>query len=111
MKHLRRFLALTMLGFALPAGPLLAAATPAGHWEGAITLPGTELAVRVDLDKTADAWAGTIDIPVQALHGFKLGDVTVKDAAVSFTMLAIPGDPKFAGKLAADAKTINGEFT
>ena len=87
------------------------AGTVAGHWEGAITLPGTELAVRVDLDKTADAWAGTIDIPVQALRGFKLGDVTVKDAAVSFTMPAIPGDPKFAGKLAADAKTINGEFT
>ncbi len=85
--------------------------TPAGYWEGAITLPGTELAIRVDLEKAVDAWAGTIDIPVQALRGFKLGDVTVKDAAVSFTMPAIPGDPKFAGKLAADAKTISGDFT
>lgn len=111
MKSLRRFLALTLLGLALPAGPLLAATTPAGHWQGAITLPGTELAIRVDLDKTSDAWAGSIDIPVQGLRGFKLGEVTVKDAAVSFTLPGIPGDPKFAGKLAADAKTISGDFS
>ncbi len=111
MKRLLRFLALTVLGLALSADPLLAATTPAGHWEGTITLPGTELAVRVDLEKVADAWAGSIDIPVQALRGFKLGDITVKDAAVSFTMPAIPGDPKFAGKLAADAKTLSGDFT
>ncbi|MFN0068716.1 MAG: alpha/beta hydrolase family protein [Limisphaerales bacterium] len=111
MKRLLRFLTLTVLGLALSAGPLLAATTPAGHWEGAITLPGTALAIRVDLEQAAaGAWAGTIDIPVQGLRGFKLGEVAVKDAAVSFIMPGVPGDPKFAGALSADAKTISGDF-
>ena len=82
----------------------------AGHWQGAITLPGTELALRVDLEKAAGTWSGTIDIPVQGLRGFKLGEVAVKDAAVSFIMPGVPGDPKFAGTLSADAKTISGDF-
>lgn len=111
MKSLLCFLALAALGLALPADPLLAATTPAGHWEGAITLPGTELAIRVDLEKAPDAWAGSIDIPVQGLRGFKLGTITVKDAAVSFVMPGIPGDPKFTGELASDAKSISGDFT
>ena len=42
----------------------------AGHWEGAITLPGTALAVRVDLEERSGAWSGSIDIPVQGLRGF-----------------------------------------
>ena len=104
------------IAFLLAAGSLLGATNrgpvaPAGHWEGAITLPGTELAIRVDLEKPAAVWTGSIDIPVQGLRGFKLGDVAVKDAAVSFTMPGIPGDPKFAGTLATDGKTISGDFT
>ena len=79
------------IAFLLAAGSLLGATNrgpvaPAGHWEGAITLPGTELAIRVELEKPAAVWTGSIDIPVQGLRGFKLGDVAVKDAAVSFTM-------------------------
>lgn len=84
----------------------------AGHWQGTITLPGTALAIRVDLEQASGgAWSGTIDIPVQGLRGFKLGEVTVKDVAVSFTMPGVPGDPKFAGTLAADGGTISGDFT
>lgn len=86
-------------------------ATPAGHWEGAISLPGTELAIRVDLEKAPGAWSGSIDILVQGLRGFRLADVKVEGEAVSFAMPGIPGDPKFAGKLAADGRTIGGEFT
>jgi hypothetical protein len=87
------------------------ASTPAGRWEGAITLPGTELAVRVDLEQISGAWAGTIDIPVQGLRGSRLGDVAVKGNVVSFVMSGIPGDPRFAGTLTANAKTISGDFT
>lgn len=97
--------AVRSFAFAQPAGPA------SGHWEGSITLPGTALAIRVDLEQGPDAWAGSIDIPVQGLRGFKLGGVAVEDAAVSFAMPGIPGDPKFAGKLAADTKTISGDFT
>lgn len=83
----------------------------AGHWEGAITLPATSLEVRVDLQQADDTWSGSIDIPAQGLRGFKLGEVAVKDAAVTFAMPAIPGDPKFSGTLAADSKIISGDFT
>ncbi len=103
-------IALNLLVSLAPA-PAQSPSTPAGHWEGAITLPGTELAIRVDLEQTPAAWAGSIDIPVQALRNFQLGEVTVTDAAVSFVMPGIPGDPKFAGELAGDATTISGDFT
>jgi hypothetical protein len=106
----RLIIALHLLAGLLPA-VAQPANTPAGHWEGAITLPGTALAVRVDLEPAAAGWTGTIDIPVQSLRGFKLGEVTVIDTAVAFAMPGIPGDPKFAGTLAADGKTLSGNFT
>jgi uncharacterized protein len=87
------------------------AADPSGHWEGEITLPGTSLAIRVDLASAAGAWSGTIDIPAQSLRGFQLDAVTVAGADVSFAMPGIPGDPKFSGQAGADQKAIQGDFT
>jgi pimeloyl-ACP methyl ester carboxylesterase len=85
---------------------------PAGHWEGAITMPATSLGIRVDLERGSDAsWQGTIDIPVQGLRGFKLNPVKVDGAGISFAMPGIPGEPQFAGRLAPDGRTITGDFT
>lgn len=111
MKAFRWFVLLLLAFNCLPSAWAQQTDSAAGHWEGSIALPGTELAIRVDLEKVAAAWAGSIDIPAQALRGFKLGEVTVKDAAISFVMPGIPGAPKFAGELAGDAKTISGDFT
>jgi uncharacterized protein len=83
----------------------------AGHWEGEIALPGTKLAIRVDLEQTGTEWSGTIDIPVQSLRGFKLSSVTADGTNVHFVLPNIPGDPKFAGKLAVDGQQIAGDFT
>lgn len=111
MKTLRHHLNV----FCLLAGLLKVSAQPTtgavGHWEGNITLPATPLGIRVDLEQTKVAWSGTIDIPQQNLRGFKLGEVSVKSEAVSFVMQDIPGDPKFSGKVAADGKTMAGDFT
>lgn len=83
-----------------------------GHWDGAITLPTTALNIQIYLERgVADSWQGTIDIPVQGLRGFKLSPVKVSGAEVRFAMPNIPGDPQFDGRLAADAKTISGDFT
>jgi hypothetical protein len=85
------------------------AAAPAGHWEGAIQIPGQELKIEVDLAKAGDKWEGTISIPAQGLKGFSLSSLTVQGDSVSFTMKG-PGDPTFTGTLSKDAKTLSGTF-
>ena len=67
---------------------------PDGHYNGTITLPGTQLEIAVDLKspaKSGDAWSGTIDIPVQSLRGYGLGDVKIDSTRVKFKMPNIPG--------------------
>jgi hypothetical protein len=94
---------------------LLQAADPAssaaGYWSGGITLPNQELAVAVELAPAGTAWQGTIDIPMQGMRGFKLDGVKVSDSAVEFALPGIPGNPTFAGNLAADGKSITGTFS
>jgi pimeloyl-ACP methyl ester carboxylesterase len=100
---------------ALMVGPLGAAApppaSPVGHWEGAITLPNTRLAIHLDFENAKGVWSGTIDIPVQNLRNFRLDPVSVDGSAIRFSMPAIPGDPTFVGKLAVDGRMIGGGFT
>ncbi len=93
----------------LPAAE--APATAAGYWEGAVSLPNRELEIRVELARgSGAAWQGMIDIPLQGMRGFKLDAVKVDGVAVEFALPGIPGEPRFAGKLAADGRSIAGEF-
>lgn len=115
---MNRILRLLMLGFGVGTLVVLSApalrgaqATAAGYWEGAIHLPGTELAVRVELEQAANVWNGVMDIPAQGLRGFKVGDVAVSGRSVSFAMIGIPGEPRFTGALDAGATAISGTFT
>jgi hypothetical protein len=102
-----------LLTFAVnDAAPARAQSGPAGHWEGAIQLPGQELQIALDLaDRGGGKWEGTIDIPMQNIKGFPLGGLTVQGNTVSFAMKGVPGEPQFKGTLAADGKTIAGDFT
>lgn len=86
-------------------------ASPAGHWEGSITLPSMELKVLVDLARDAgDKWVGDIDIPQQATKDLPLKGISFAGSAVSFELTAGPGEPKFQGKLSDDGQTISGDF-
>lgn len=87
------------------------ATSPAGHWEGAIDVPGQALAIEVDLASKDGAWMGTITIPAQNLKGFPLSDITVAGTAVGFAMKGVAGEPRFAGTLSAEGKVIAGDFT
>ncbi len=104
-------LALAGVSFAADAPPS-PTAPPAGHWEGSINLPATKLGIAVDLESTAksDAWSGTIDIPAQMLRGFKLADVKVEGARVTFKMPNIPGEPAFDGTLSENGGRLAGNF-
>jgi hypothetical protein len=84
----------------------------AGQWEGAISAPGHELKIIVDLAQNEkQVWTGTISIPEQNLKGFPLSDVSIAGAAAKFAMRGIPGNPAFDGKLASGGKSISGDFS
>jgi len=87
------------------------AATPAGHWEGAIEVPGQALAIEVDLAAKDGTWMGIISIPPQNLKGFQLSDVVVYGTSVGFVMKGVPGEPSFKGTLSDDSKAITGDFS
>jgi uncharacterized protein len=95
-----------------PASAAQPVPDPAGYWEGSVHLPSDELAIKVDLAKGTDGkWSGTIEIPRQGFRGFTLNPVTVYGSNVAFTLPGVPGEPRFAGTLTPDGKTIKGEFT
>ena len=106
--------ALFLLALGAFANPLTAqeTPTPAGHWEGAIMVPGAPIEINVDLMVDADGiWSADISIPAQMAEDFPLADVKVEGKAVSFRMADVPGDPSFMGTLSDDGKTISGPFT
>ncbi len=104
-------LLLTAVLLALLALPGLAGDAPvlAGHWEGAIQLPGSPLAISVDLAAKGSALSGTVSIPAQGAKGLPLANVAAAGAGVSFDLTGVPGQPRFKGTLAGDK--LAGEFT
>lgn len=92
---------------------IVAAEAPsiAGHWEGAISLPGTKLAIDVDFAAQDGGWKGDISIPLQGAKDLPLDKIAVDGSTVSFAIPGIPGDPAFKGALSADGRTIAGDFS
>ena len=104
---MKRYLAvLAGLLLLLPAA-VLAAASPAGVWEGTITTPNGDLGVVLNLHRDGDKWAAEIDIPVQNVSELPLSNVKVEGSAIGF---ALPGDANYDGKLSDDGKTISGNL-
>jgi len=97
----------------LAAGSLssLAQIDPAGHWEGAINTPGTELGIIVELKQEAGVLVGTISIPAQGLKAMPLANVKLQGQELSFEMTNIPGNPAFKGTLSADGNALEGSMT
>jgi CubicO group peptidase (beta-lactamase class C family) len=104
-------LVLLQLAAAAAAQP---AAPPdlAGHWEGAIELPGTKLSIDVDFAAAPDGgWTGDISIPAQMAKDLPLGGIAVDSAGeVTFAITGVPGDPTFRGRVGADG-ALAGSFT
>src|SRR5262245_35012723 len=99
------------IGVFLIAGAAGAQAPAAqGHGEGSIEGRGEPLAIVVDLGQKDGAWKGTISIPAQHVTALPLGDIEVKDAAVSFAMKSVPGVPSFRGTV-APTETMSGDFS
>lgn len=89
------------------------AAGPAGRWNGSIALPGQKLEVAVTLagGDAGAALSGTISIPAQGAKDLPLEKLAVDGAKVTFAIAGVPGQPTFAGELAADGASLKGTFT
>ncbi len=106
--------ALVSLAFLAFGSAAVAGQSPAGaggHWVGTIQTPGPELAVEVDLVAKGTDYNGAISIPAQNAKGIPLNAISVKGAAVGFSIRGVPGEPRFTGTLSSDGKTITGDFT
>lgn len=93
-------------------GVASATTEPVGHWEGALTVEGHEVAIVVDIEREKkDTFTGEIDVPDQAVRNLALENISSDGRSVSFRMSKVPGDPVFNGSFGDDGKTISGTLT
>jgi len=109
-----RLLLRALLVVSLLAAPALSNAQtvdPSGHWEGAITIPGSEIPFQVDLSKNADGkLVAAYSRPENGLQGLPMANVTLDGRAINFE-LTVDGGVKFYGTLDGTGKTITGDVT
>jgi pimeloyl-ACP methyl ester carboxylesterase len=77
-----------------------------GHWEGAIDIGETELAIIVKLTSAGDSLAATIDIPQQGVVDLPLDEVSLDGNVVHFAIVAVGAT--FDGTL--NGETLRGDF-
>jgi hypothetical protein len=109
-----RFTLPTLLVVSLLAAPTAAlaqSADPSGHWEGAVNIPGGEIAFQIDLARNAQGkLIATYSRPEENLKGLPLTNVTLDGRAIGFD-LPVDGGVKFQGIFYEDGKTISGDVT
>lgn len=85
-----------------------------GAWKGTLSVMGVELEIALNftLDE-AKKIQGTFDSITQGGFGIKLGNIEVKDKAITFIIddPNAPGEPTFKGRLDATGKKLTGEFS
>lgn len=79
-----------------------------GQWKGAIVIQGQELEIIVNFKEDATGLRATIDIPIQRVNNFSLGNVKLNAPDIYFEL---PSNAvgKFYGKI--DGDKIKGEYT
>ena len=105
-RNVSRYLAAAFLLFS----PRLLAAqpgAPAGHWEGSFTGPNGDVAVQIDL--SVNAAGGLVGmLATGEVQGLPLSHVSVEGRVVRFDIPS--AGARFSGTMAADDKSITGEF-
>ena len=105
MRAVRGFASLLAVVMSVAA---VAGKTPApptsvvGHYEGAIAIMGTELAIKVDFASGPQGLAASIDIPQQGARAMPLSNVGYRPPRVHFELPAGPGLATFDGEASGD---------
>ena len=85
---------------------------PSGHWEGFVQVPDRAISIELDLaKKPSGELAGTFAQPEQGVRALPLMTVTTEGRNVRFIVKGSEQPSTFAGIVAADGKTMNGEVT
>ena len=106
LRVLLRALPLVVLGGAWLAPPCLAAAEPAGRWEGVADIPGHPLRLVVDLARDEHGtWVGSVILPERGVKGAALDGVVVAGQHVGFGLAAaFAGPAEQAPRIALDGQ-------
>ena len=103
---------LVLVGWLLAPAPSAiaqSAVDPSGHWEGSVQIPGREVIFEVDLARNAKGeLSGTMNHPAEKINGLPLRAVVVDGQSVSFNARR---DQPFTATLAADGKSMSGEYS
>ncbi len=104
-----RTLSYLLILLILTASGMIAQTEFPGHWEGAISIMGAELGIKVDIKSEADSFKASIDIPMQNAIGLPLKNVSFKPPKVYFELPAGPGIAIFDGEMKGDSMI--GDFS
>src|SRR5262245_11827767 len=101
------YLAVLLLVSLLSYGAQLAA-DPSGHWEGKLQVPEHEMAVTLELARTATGgWIGSMSIPISTSIDVPLGEILVERNSIRFRA-TLPGRSTWQGIVSADGTTLSG---
>ena len=86
-------------------------ADPTGHWQGSIHAPSQDFAVELDVayDESGKL-IGTFSNPGQRIDGFPFASATVSGNAVNFEIKIGTDKQAFVGTIAADGRSMSGDF-
>ncbi|HEV3017859.1 MAG TPA: hypothetical protein VGY49_02465, partial [Burkholderiaceae bacterium] len=99
----------------LCATPCHAAPALQGRWEGEVQVPGAPLTLIVDLAQgEASSWTGSVVMPGLGIKGAAIGDISVTDSGITFTMSGImkaggAAPPRISAHLTG-AGALTGDF-
>lgn len=112
-KFVNAFVILLVLSAVAAAPPLRAAEQPAlaGHWAGAMELPGSKLEFDLDFAFANGTGTGDVTIPLQNARNLPLEGIAIDGAKVTFAIKDVPGAPTFKGEFSPDGLKITGQMT
>ncbi len=109
--YIRILVTVALLFLPAPSPAAQSVADPAGHWEGTIHAPDTEVVIGIDLFKNSKAQlAATFSQPSDGITALPFATVDVNGQEVRLVLRSGTGGGTFKGVLSTDGKSMSGDF-